>query len=1186
VKKLRRLSLLALIALLCVSTALAFHAPPWDTGHNTFSGDPGDSDNDPGDDSPCKAGSPVEVVNGNFIYSTRDLLLTSFGPSINITRSYNSSDRRKGPFGTGWVFSYDQHLIETNDGMQLYAICSESNGKRDRFVKQSDGSYKAPPHLHASLVKNSDNSFTLRETTGFIRSFGPDGRLTSITDRNNNKLTLAYDLAGFPTTITDASGRTVRFTKGADGRLDSLTDPANRVFRYAYDAAGNLTRVTDPLGNAITYQYDAKNNLTAIVDPRGNTLTRLTYDTSGRVLTHVEGTETWTYTYSPSQKRTTKRDSQNNTWTFDYNDGGNITKRTDPFGSTELYTFDSELNIKDFTDKNGNKTTYTYDSSGNPLTVTDPLGNVQTMTYDPTFNQLLSIRDPLGNITRYKYDTRGNLVERTNALSRVTRFEYDAHGQVIRTIDPAGISATFGYDQFGNLSQSTDPLGNTSSATFDVLGKVLTLTDGEAHLTQFAYDANERLVRMVNAANGTTTYTYDAANNLTAIKLANNAQTMFDYDNLNHMSRRTNPLNQSTSYSYDRRGNLSSVTYANGQQVRYTYDSLDRMVTKTKVGDTVSFTYDRVGNRLTINDADSILTFKYDALNRVMEADTGSANQPTTAIKYTYDANGNRRTMTDPSGGVTNYTYDSLSLLASITDPTSFKATYSYDDSGRRTNLTFSNGMTTSYTYNAARKLTSMVHQSSAGALTFNYAYDRVGNRISRTDGAGLNTYNYDSLYRLVGSIHPESTNPAEAFSLDSVGNRITSHLSTTYSNDAANRLTADAQFDYVYDLNGNLSKKTLRANGNVTTYSYDGENQLTQIVAPGNVSTTYRYDGVGRRIEKNVNGQVTRYVYDGLDILNEYSGSTLQARYTEGPGTDDVLSVQRGGSTQFFESDALGSVVRTISNTGTVTSSYVYDSFGRIVSQTGTSQANYRFQGREFDQESGLYFYRARYYDSNTGRFISEDPAEFSGGENFYAFLTNNPVNRLDPLGLWAGVDDLIFAGGGALGGVLEKGIADLMSGDLSDWEDYAGAAVGGAAGGEALLYTGEFAGPTIAGAVQGGVSNLTTQWLKNLSGKQCGYDRKAVLIDAGIGGALGTIPIPGLHLPGISSGRGNYSAVLKGQITKYTNGSISRISAKTVGKGLFGNAVKELPSTIVGATDDAIRRNGGSDNCSCKKP
>jgi RHS repeat-associated protein len=1001
-RNLKRTLLIALTLLLCASTVAAFHVPPWDTGHNSFSGDPGDDDTDPGDDGPCKSGSPVELASGNFVYSARDLFVSGLGPAIDFARTYNSRDMRKGPFGNGWVFAYDERLIETSDGVQVFAICSKPNGKRDVFTKQADGSYQPPPHNRDSLVKNSDKTYTLRETTGAVRRFNADGRLVAIVDRNGNALTLAYDSTGFPTSITDASGRSVQLTKGADGRVDSVTDPASRTFRYTYDSAGNLTKVTDPLGNATTYQYDSKGNLTAVLDPRGNKVMGVAYDSKGRAGILLDGAETWTFNYLTSPQRTTKRDTSNNTWTYFYNDKGNLTKVTDPLGNSETYTYDANLNLTSLTDKNGKKTTYTHDASGNPLTITDALGNTRAFTYDSHSNRPLTVTDRVGNVTRYEYDGRGNLTKTVNPLNQSAQFQYDARGLMTAVIDPAGTTTTFTYDASGNLLKTTDPLGNGVSATYDVLGKVASVTDAEGHTTQYFYDNGERVTKVIDPRVGSTLSEYDAAGNITAVTQPNGSRTTFLYDDLSRLIKVTNPLNQSTAFTYDNQNNLLRKDDPNGQAIQYTYDALNRLTRKSKPGENVAYTYDRVGNLLTVSDSDSSVSFAFDALNRVAETRTGSStHQPVTLIKYTYDANGNRKTMTDPSGGVTNYVYNQLSLLTSLTDSAAQTFNFTYDAASRRKQVTRGSGPTTTYGYDAASHIASMLHQSAAGSYGLNYTYDRSGQRLSMTDGGGTHAYSYDALYRLTGATHPSGSNPAESYSYDPQGNRTASHLSASYTHNAANRLTADATFNYTYDANGNLTRRTERSSGNFTSYTYDSENLLTRIDFPDGTSARYSYDGIGRRIEKNVNGQITQYVYDGQDILLEYSGGgTVEARYTHGPSVDEVLSVKRGAETYFVETDSLGSVVR-VTDGANVAAAYEYNSFGKVTGQTGTTQTPYLFQGREFDQESGLYYYRARYYDPSVGRFLSEDPMAFAGSANFYSFVRNNPTNFLDPFGL-----------------------------------------------------------------------------------------------------------------------------------------------------------------------------------------
>jgi RHS repeat-associated protein len=360
--------------------------------------------------------------------------------------------------------------------------------------------------------------------------------------------------------------------------------------------------------------------------------------------------------------------------------------------------------------------------------------------------------------------------------------------------------------------------------------------------------------------------------------------------------------------------------------------------------------------------------------------------------------------MTDPSGGVTRYAYDAGSRLTSITYPSGAAVTFQYDSLSRRTQMTRPGNAVTNYSYDADGRLTSLTHQSAAGSLSFSYTFDRAGNRLSATDNAGTHSYIYDTLYQLTSAAHPAGQQPSESYTYDAGNNRTASHLSGTYSYNAANRLTADSQFDYAYDANGNLTTKTERATGKVTSYSYDSENQLTRIDLPAGASVTYKYDGLGRRIEKNVSGTVTRYVYDGQNVLAEYAADgSVTARYMHGPEIDELLAVAHGSTLSLVDADATGSVRRIVTG-ASVSASYDYDSFGRIVAQTGSALSSYYFQGREFDQESGLYYYRARYYDPQVGRFITEDPIGFSGSTNFYQFVGNNPVNALDPLGLKVG--------------------------------------------------------------------------------------------------------------------------------------------------------------------------------------
>jgi len=285
----------------------------------------------------------------------------------------------------------------------------------------------------------------------------------------------------------------------------------------------------------------------------------------------------------------------------------------------------------------------------------------------------------------------------------------------------------------------------------------------------------------------------------------------------------------------------------------------------------------------------------------------------------------------------------------------------------------------TSYSYDAASQLLNLTHQRSGVTVnSFAYTYDRVGNRNSKADNSGTANYTYDVLNRLTQAVNPLPTNPLETFNYDPVGNRATSNQNGASTFNSANELNEDANFTYQYDNNGNMTRKTAKVGGAVTQYEYDAENKLVRVVSPSNTAN-YKYDGLGRRVEKEViagTTTTTRYVYDNEDILLELNGSNaITARYTHGPGIDEPLIVERAGASFYYHADGLGSITELTNQSGTVAQRYTYSSFGKIESQLDPNFVQpYTYTSREFDRETELVYYRSRYYDPTTGRFTQED--------------------------------------------------------------------------------------------------------------------------------------------------------------------------------------------------------------------
>lgn len=897
--------------------------------------------------------------------------------------------------------------------------------------------YVGPSGDFSAFVMNVDGTFTRALKDGTKYQFNAQGLQTAVTDRNNNTTAYAYDAQNRLTTLTDPAGQVTTFLYSGSV-LSSIVDPANRVTQFSHDSGGNLTGVTSADTAQEIFSYDPQHRLTQRTDARNQTY-QYQYDFTGRFsqatlpngeirkispsqkvavpnITTGQGTAGSPATVGGAISVAAYTDANNRTTAFETDSFGRITKQIDALNRTTTITRDPQGNPLTITRPNSAITTMTYDAKGNLLTSTEQsIAATTTFTYEPTFNQVTRITDPKGNQTNITYDVKGNPLTITDADNKVTTFTYDSRGLLLTSKDALNQTTTFTYNTLGRLLTTTDPLNRTTTLTYDNAGNVATSTDALNRVTTFEYDPKNRLKQVTDPLTGVTQYTYDGNGNLLTVKDAKNQTTTFAYDSRNRLQSTTDPLGKVEAYEYDGNDNLTKRITPKLDQITFAYDPVNQLLSKTLPGAQVtSYTYSTVGNLLTVTDTDSALTMTYDQANRLLTTSTaGSTNQPNVSLTYTYDKNGNRLTAVDPSGTNT-YTYDSLNRLANLASSAGL-ASFAYDALSRRTSLTLPNGTQTTYSYDPASQVTNILHQLTATSTQINKAdclYNPVGNRTSLTDRRGAQAFGYDNLDRLTSASHPLLATP-QAFAYDAVGNRTTGGSVVN----AGNQLTADSNFAYQYDDNGNLTRMTLLATGNFTVYTYDAENRLTKAedFVAGNptpaATSTYRYDGLGRRIEKVANGQTTRYIYDGEDILLEYDGANvLQARYTHGPGIDEPIAVTKGASTFFYHQDGLGTVTDLTDSTGATAKSYSYDAYGTIVDQTGTVEQPYTYTGRELDSESGLYYYRARYYDPTNGRFLQKDPASGDAGFTMYHYADGLPTGLRDPEGLAT-----VMAGGGS---------------------------------------------------------------------------------------------------------------------------------------------------------------------------
>ena len=352
--------------------------------------------------------------------------------------------------------------------------------------------------------------------------------------------------------------------------------------------------------------------------------------------------------------------------------------------------------------------------------------------------------------------------------------------------------------------------------------------------------------------------------------------------------------------------------------------------------------------------------------------------------------------------------------------------TYGYDEVGNRTSKNVGDHLE-NYGYDDLDRLTS-VSRTGVGENTWRFGYDAVGNRTSTQVGSGevvsptFNNRNQLQQQAVGGALVVEGTLDEEAaVSVNGAPARMvtpTHFEATIQSNPGTNAFTVAATdpsgnvrtddyevavsgtaSSYGYDAAGNLISKTLP--GETWTYTWNALNQLTSASRNGALQASFQYDPLGRRVVKSTPVKVTTYTYDGADILRENvtaGGITTTSYYVHGPSIDEPLAKETGGVMTYYHADGLGSIVKETSALGAVTNTLRYDAWGNI--EAG-ARDGFAFTGREWDLETGLYYYRARYYDPKAGRFISEDPIGFGGGTNFFAYVGNRVANSADPLGL-----------------------------------------------------------------------------------------------------------------------------------------------------------------------------------------
>lgn len=889
-----------------------------------------------------------------------------------------------------------------------------------------------------SVANGLGRQLTLAYTDNFLTSVSDgtgrsvtftitDGDLVSVTDPNSKVWTHEYDQPGrmvkhfnpanptvpLVTNIYDSIGRVKEqkdvnlntWTYYLTGSRGEEVNPNGKGSVLYFNGSGKVIRSVNQLGKKWLSFYDGRNRLVRAVAPEGNA-SEMLYDSKDRVIQTTMKAKSGSgladivtsATYDTLwNKLKTSTDALGRVTTMNYDAAnGNLLSVVSPT----------------VTGVGASTVTMTYNGRGQVLTVTSPDGIVNKNTYHATNETLTSTVSDFGvgrlNLTaNFGYNSRGDLTSVQDPRGNTTTFTVDVLRRVTEVMAPAPFNflTKFTFDDNSNqikVERQTDDATypwQTTQATYRADGKLLTTTDPKGRISSIQYDSVHRVWKTTDPLNRIVTRSYDDANRLATVtdpagivvqtntytdnglvasmKDARNFTTVWTFDGFDRPDKTTYPdatYEQVT--SYDANSNPLTLRTRSAATVTLTYDERNRVKTKTPSGQpTVTTVYDIAGRVTTVSTpvvagdpSSGTFTNYYDTAGRFYREQYPDG----LSVTHQLDAGGNVTRTTYPDGYFIDRVFDQLNRLTDIklNGAGSSAVQFQYDSLSRRTKLTFENGTSTSYGFEDDSSLSTLYQNFVGSNVGFNYSYDDANQMV-----------------------HQGMTDPANF--------RWTAPAPGTTAYAAANNLNQYPTVGgtgFTYSTDGSLT------NDGVFKYEFNSERMMTRVRNAGTnaIVADYLYDPALRQRQKNVGGTKTNFYYSGWQRLADYDGTsnTLQQRYVYGTGLDEVLiQITSAGVKTYFHGNHQGSVVAITDSAGAVVSRFKYSPYGESPSMAGTTHG---YTGQRYDSETGLYYFKMRYYSPKLGRFLQADPIGYAAGSNLYAYVGNSPVSAVDPMGLF----------------------------------------------------------------------------------------------------------------------------------------------------------------------------------------
>ena len=873
--------------------------------------------------------------------------------------------------------------------------------------------------------------------------WGEEHKLQSWLDASGSRYHVEYTDSGLPKKITGPTDLTFEYGYEAEtGRLEWIknergvyseflyTDQGQirEEYRvedgerslsafYEYDSKGRRTvAVEDGRRIELSYEYEADTRENAIptlvqglevgvqtlvIDDLGQVVGVEVRDTNGRRV--AEGT----IEYHPNGQVRKMVDSKGNEMSLDLDDLGRTSKLTTS-NIEQSYSYDAAGRTTKIAG-NGKEVTWLYDALGRLLEHGDESGVIKTSYFDSVGRPLATV-DAEGNTWTVEYcagiggagcpgcPTPQGFCELVDPLGNITSQEFDEYGRLAKIQTPDGAIWQLEYDDFGQMREVIDPTGFALLLERDLNGRPTAVFDQDNKKTEYSYSISGQLESIKDAKSNLWSWEHLQAENRTI---------------------HTDPLGHATTWLRDSRGELLETTKADGSSLLYGYSTEGALESIFSGGQAISqFIYDSEQRLKTAENAESVLNFEYFDSGRVKKKTDDLLGQ---FVAYEYDSAG-RVTEISDSIGVTSFRRDTRGLVHQVQDSRLGTFEYEYDPLGRRALEVLPTGLTHKYSYHSNGDVKSHLIQDSDGNILdgWKYGFDLRGRRTSKERITGdQEIYGYDAVGRL--ETIEGNDGVFQRFSYDQVGNRATRETNSGvehYEYDDANRLETishvsqtgeTAIFRLTWNDNGELLARETE-NG-VIQYEYTPLGQLGSITREDGSTVSFGYGPLGDRV------RITDSTYGERRVLNRnttglseshlvFDSATNEAyRYSPGVFPDEPLGYSSSSDMTYFHRDALKSVTGLSDSEGNLVRREMSDPFGRRdsdLSQSGPLAQD--FTGRERVASTDLSYYRARYYDSEVGRFVSKDVYVGAVGRpsshNQFTYVENDPVNLVDPSG------------------------------------------------------------------------------------------------------------------------------------------------------------------------------------------